>query len=497
MADPGHFDPPTSGGTTIHKVPAMSTSLLVMKFGGTSVGSAESVARAARLVAEQARLRPVAVVVSAMSQVTNRLLSTLDVAEQGDSEAVESNLERLRRTHLEACAELLPKDRAGGVATRIAEILDGFARVARGMLLLRERPPRAVDEAAPTGERISSLLVSEVLASLGVAAQPVSGTDLIVTDTAFDGANPFLEETAAKASAVLQPMLDEGVVPIIAGYNAATRDGTPTTLGRGGSDFSGSIIAASLRAAELWIWTDVDGILSCDPDIADGARLLADVTYNEAAELSYNGAKVLHPRTLAPLAELEIPVRIKNSFRPEGPGTRISNHRVEQPGVRAITSLSGVALVSMEATGLSLSGAQLMARALECAARTKVEILLMTRSSFRQNFCMLVRSEDVAALLDRLREELALELAHGYLHPIEVDHSVGLLAAVGEGMRGTPGLAGRLFTAISRQHVNIIAIAQGSSELTIAVVVNEQDLRTAVSAIHCECQLGQPVGTPH
>ena len=473
----------------------MSPSLLVMKFGGTSVGSPEAIARAARLVAEQARARPVAVVVSAMSQVTNLLLATLEAGEQGNADAVESNLDRLRHTHLEACTELLPEDRAPGVSKRIAEILDGFARVARGMLLLRERPPRAVDEAAPTGERISSLLVSEALVAMGVSAKPVSGADLIVTDSTFGGAVPFLEESASKSSALLRPMLDSGDVPVITGFNAATRDGTPTTLGRGGSDFSGSIIAASLQAAELWIWTDVDGILSCDPAIADDARLLADVTYNEAAELSYNGAKVLHPRTLAPLAELQIPVRIKNSFRPERLGTRISNHQVEQPGVRAITSLSGVALISIEATGLALSGAQLMARALECAARAKVEVLLMTRSSFRQNFCMLVRSEDVAAVLDALREELALELAHGYLQPIEVDYSVGLLAAVGEGMRGTPGLAGRLFTAISRRHVNIIAIAQGSSELTIAVVVNERDLRTAVSAIHSECQLGQPVST--
>lgn len=472
----------------------MSNSLLVMKFGGTSVGSPEAIARAVRLVAEQARIRPVAVVVSAMSQVTNLLLATLAAGERGNADAVEGNLEQLRRTHIEACDELLPEERAERVSKKIADILDGFARVARGMLLLRERPPRAADEAAPTGERISALLVSELLAAIGVSAKPVSGTDLIITDATFDGANPFLEETAAKASVQLQPMLDDGIVPIITGFNAATRDGTPTTLGRGGSDFSASIIAASLQAAELWIWTDVDGILSCDPAIAEDARLLADVTYNEAAELSYNGAKVLHPRTLAPLAELEIPVRIKNSFRPERPGTRISNHQVEQPGVRAITSLSGVALISIEATGLSLSGAQLMARALECAARAKVEVLLMTRSSFRQNFCMLVRSGAVAAVVERLREELALELAHGYLRPIEVDHSVGLLAAVGEGMRGTPGLAGRLFTAISRQHVNIIAIAQGSSELTIAVVVNEQDLRTAVSAIHSECQLGQPVG---
>ena len=475
-------------------MPLKPTSLLVMKFGGTSVGSPAAIARAAQLAAEQARIRPVAVVVSAMSQVTNRLLASLEAGERGDAEAVESNLQELRSAHLSVCSALLPASRAAEVASRIAEILDGFERVARGMLLLRERPPRAVDEAAPTGERIAALLVSEVLCAAGVPAEPVSGTDLIVTDAVFGGANPHLEETAEKARATLVPMLDGGSVPVITGFSAATRDGVATTLGRGGSDFSAAIMAASLQAAELWIWTDGDGILSCDPAIADDARLLADVTYNEAAELSYNGAKILHPRTLAPLAEREIPVHIKNSFHPERPGTRIFKHRVEQPGARAITSLSGVALIAIEASGLSLSGAQLMARALQCAARAKVEVLLMTRSSFRQNFCMLVRSEGVAAVLEHLREELALELAHGYLRPIEVDHSVGLLAAVGEGMRGTPGLAGRLFTAISKRQVNIIAIAQGSSELTIAIVVNEEDLRTAVSAIHAECRLGHRVG---
>lgn len=471
----------------------MPKPLLVMKFGGTSVGSAEAISRAAQLVAAQASGRPVAVVVSAMSQVTNRLLAILDAGTEGDAENVASSLSSLRRKHLETCAELLPAGRRPAVCERIEAILDDFGRIARGMLLLQERPPRAADMAAPAGERLSALLLSEVLTAAGTPAKAVSGTEVIVTDAAFGGAAPFLDETAQRAEERLRPLLEAGTVPIVTGYNGATREGAPTTLGRGGSDFSAAIIASALRADELWIWTDVDGILSCDPSIAPDARLLAEVTYNEAAELAYNGAKVLHPRTLAPLAETGIPVRIKNSFRPLQPGTRISSRPAGEPGVRAITSLADVALVALEAVGVSMSGAQLMARALAAAARAKVEVLLLTRSSFRQNFCMLVHRADLDTALDSLREELALELAHGYIHPIEVDHSVGLLAAVGEGMRGTAGLAGRLFTAISRENVNIIAIAQGSSELTIAIVVNENDLRTAVAAIHSECRLGRPV----
>ena len=470
----------------------MSDSVLVMKFGGTSVGSPTVIERAAGLIQEQAKRRSVAVVVSAMSQVTNLLLATLDAGARGEHSTVEANLTKLRDRHFAACSELLPSERQPEVCDRMQAILEDFARIAKGMLLLRERPQRSVDEAAPTGELLSALLMSEVLLAAGVEAEMVSGADVIVTDAAFGGAAPYLPDTSSRAESVLRPLLDEGKVPVVTGYNGSTRDGVRTTLGRGGSDFSAAIVAAGLQAEELWIWIDVDGILSCDPSIAPDARLLSEVTYNEAAELAYNGAKVLHPRTLAPLAELGIPVRIKNSFRPERSGTRISNHDGTHEGVRAVTSLSDVVLISIEAVDTSLSGAQLMARALEAAARARVEVLLLTRSSFRQNFCMLVHAAEFEAVLESLREELALELAHGYLRPIDLDHSVGLLAAVGEGMRGTPGLAGRLFTAISRENVNIIAIAQGSSELTIAIVVNQNDLRTAVSAIHCECGLGQP-----
>ena len=470
----------------------MAKPLLVMKFGGTSVGSPAAIARAADLVLEQAGVCRVAVVVSAMSQVTNMLLGALDAGSGGDQDALADVLESLRAKHQAACSELLPASRQLPVRERMEVIVSEFERLARGMLLLGERPPKAVDAAAPAGERLSSLLVSEVLKAQGVQSESVSGEGLIVTDGVHGAATPLLEETGARTDAVLRPLLTSGTVPVVTGYNGATREGVATTLGRGGSDFSAAILAAALRADELWIWSDVDGILSGDPTIAGDARLLEEVTYNEAAELAYNGAKVLHAKTLAPVADAGIPVRIKNSFHPERPGTRISAKPGGEPGVRAVTSLADVVLISIEAADLSISGAQLMARALQAAARAKVDVLLLSRSSFRQNFCMLVHAREVEAVLDSLREELALELAHGYLHPIGVDRSVGLLAAVGEGMRGTPGLAGRLFTAISRESVNIIAIAQGSSELTIAIVVNQHDLHTAVSAIHKECGLGQP-----
>ena len=468
----------------------MPQPLVVMKFGGTSVGSPRRIAHAAELIRRCAAHNRVVVVVSAMAEVTDLLLDTMKLAAAGEESTVASNLATLRERHLGTAGELLGGEGLETARSEIEALVDGFAGTARGMAMLRERPPRSVDEAVTTGERLCALLVSAVLRKDEVASEAVNAVEVIVTDVSFGDASPLMEETAEKAAARLGPLLENAVTPIVTGFNGATVDGRPTTLGRGGSDFSAAILASVLEADELWIWTDVDGILTADPRLVADARVLAEVSYNEAAELAYNGAKVLHPRTLAPLVEKGIPVWIKNSFDAAKPGTRIVSSITADHGVRAITSLAKSALITLEAANASTSGAQLMSRALGAAARANVEVLLMTRSSFRQNFCMLVRSKELADALAALHEELSLELEHGYVHPIEVDRGVGLLAAVGEGMRGTPGLAGDVFTALARHRINIIAIAQGSSELTIAIVVTQESLDQAVRALHESCGLG-------
>jgi aspartate kinase len=468
----------------------MSNHLLVMKFGGTSVGSAERISACADLIAAQ-RKRPVLAVVSAMSKVTDLLLETMRRAEAGDREGLEANVRQIEERHVAVVRTLFEPARQAALLAGIHALLQEFQRICQGMLMLSERPPRSVDEAVSTGERLTALLVATLLDARGVPAEPVNAAGVIVTDAAFGNASPIMEKTRVKARQVLSPRLDRGVVPIVTGFNGATADGRPTTLGRGGSDFSASILAAALDAEELWIWTDVDGIMTADPNVAPDAVVLDEVSYNEAAELAYNGAKVLHPRTLAPLVEKRILVWSKNSFAPHKPGTRIVPQISDLSGVRAITSLANVALITIEAVNASMQGAQLMARALEALARVNVEVLMLSRSSYRQNFCVLVRSEEREMAVESLESALALELAHGYLHPLVVDESVGLLAVVGEGMRGTPGLAGRIFSAISREGINIIAIAQGSSELTIAIVVRSDGLHQAVRAVHAECRLGE------
>jgi bifunctional aspartokinase / homoserine dehydrogenase 1 len=461
--------------------------LLVMKFGGTSMGSAERICVAARICAEQKAKRPVLTVVSAMAGVTDLLLNTLRHAEGGDEAGMGANLEQLGKRHLDTCAELLEGERRERATAGVGELIADFRRLAHGMLMLGDRPPRSVDEAVAIGERLSALLTSEYLESQGVAARAINGSDVIVTDAVFGNATPIMEATRKKTNEVIKPLLDAGVIPIVTGFNGATVDGRPTTLGRGGSDFSASILAAALDASELWIWTDVDGIMSADPRSVPDARVLDAVTYSEAAELAYNGAKVLHPRTLAPLADRQIPVWSKNSFHLEHPGTRIVSTVDAPPGPRAVTSMANVALISLEPAS-AVSGTRLMARALEALADANAEVLALTSSSYRQSFCFLVRKEELSAAMKSLENDLALELTHGYLKPIAVDEKVGLLAVVGEGMHGTPGLAGRVFSAISKENVNIIAIAQGSSELTISVVVHRDGLERAIRAVHRECR---------
>ena len=458
-----------------------------MKFGGTSMGSADRIRASADLVRKHHAERPAVIVVSAMSKVTDLLLDTLRAAERGDEAAVAANLQQLAARHEETCRDLLAKVPAG-----IGGILSEFKRITAGVQMLGVRPLASVDEAVAVGERLSALMMAEYLQSVGTPAKAVNARDVVVTDAFFGNASPIMEPTREKAAALLAPLVAQGIVPVVTGFNGATVDNRPTTLGRGGSDFSASILAAAMDASEVYIWTDVDGIMTADPRLVPDPAVLDEVTYREAAELAYNGAKVLHPRTLAPLVERQIPVWSKNSFNPGVPGTKIVPElRGVAGGPRAVTSMRGVALISLEPRSAELSGTRVMARALEALAGAGVELLAMTSSSYRQSFCILVRNEDLRRAVAALEATLSLELAHGYLEPLAEDDNVGLLAIVGEGMQGAPGWAGRIFTAISREDVNIIAIAQGSSELTIAVVVSRDGLDKAVRAVHAECRMGE------
>lgn len=464
--------------------------LLVMKFGGTSMGTPESIRTVAAICREQSSRRSTVAVVSAMSKVTDLMLETMFHAERGDEAGFSENLRRLRQRHEEACAGLIPEEFQPEVRDRLESLLARFDRIVRGMAMLRERPPRALDEAVSLGESLSATLLAGYLESVGIPAAVVPGSEVIVTDPIHGNATPRMELTAFRAKEGLLPLLTGKIFPVVTGFCGATEDGHITTLGRGGSDFTATILAAGLDASEVWIWTDVDGIMSADPRVVPDAVVLPEITYSEAAELAYNGAKILHPRTLLPIAERNIPLWSKNTFNPSFPGTKIVNRTLNGDGARAVTSSKNVVLISVDPASASVNPNAVMARCLDAVARVNAEVLAFSSSSYRQSFCLLVRRDELADATRSIETALSLELNHGYIRPLDINDDVGLLAIVGEGMKGTPGLAGRIFTAISREMVNIIAISQGASELTIAIVVRREGVEKAAKAVHAECGLG-------
>ena len=463
-----------------------------MKFGGTSVGDAACIRRSAQIVANASREHSVAVVVSAMSGVTNRLIDAAHQAKRGDRDAGKTLAEALHQQHFEALAALVSNEKSRTqVQHRIEEILAEGSRLYEGTALLRELTPRTLDSISSLGERLCAPVVSAALCELGVASSAVEATELIVTDSFHGGAEPQADATRQRSHARIGPILNAGQVPVVTGFIGATVDGVLTTLGRGGSDYSATILGAALDAEEIIIWTDVEGVLTADPRLVNEARTIPEISYREAAELAYLGAKVLHPKTLRPVLPAGIPVWIRNSFAPEKPGTKITQHgRSIGGGVKALTAIRDVALISVGGPGI-VGVPDVVGRTFSTTAQLRAEVLLISQSSSQNDICFIVAKAHAQATLEGLRREFAQDLAHQVVDHITMDPDIAIVAVVGENMRGTPGVAGRTFHALGREGVNIIAIAQGSSETNISFVVSDDSVKPALLATHREFGLGK------
>jgi bifunctional aspartokinase / homoserine dehydrogenase 1 len=468
----------------------MKPNLEVMKFGGTSMGNADCIGRAARIVAEAAANREVVVVVSAMSGVTNLLIAAAESAARGDQDAATELADRLRRQHLAVIETLISDpERQTDLIAAVEQIVEAVSGLCRGTWLLRELTPRGLDSISSAGERLSCRLLAGVLRELGGKGVAVEGTELIVTDGVHGQSTPLPQETRARATAKLRPLLELGAVPVVSGFVGASVDGTLTTLGRGGSDYSATILGAALDAAAITIWTDVDGVLTADPRLVPGARTLGEISYAEAAELAYFGARVLHPKTLRPVVQSNIPVWIRNSFVPDSAGTKItaSGHPTAR-GAKAITAISSVTLITVGGRGI-VGVPGIAAKTFTAAAQANANVLLISQSSSGNDICFIVDSTDALATVARLREIFAYDLQHEEVEHINVNAEIAIVAVVGEMMRGTPGIAGRTFKCLGEQGINIIAIAQGSSEYNVSFVVAAAEMSAAVQAVHQEFDL--------
>jgi bifunctional aspartokinase / homoserine dehydrogenase 1 len=465
----------------------MSSRLQVMKFGGTSVGDAACIARTAQIVAQAARQNSCIVVVSAMSGVTNRLIEAAQKAATGDGGEGANLVKVLREQHVSALENLITDEEVRGrVTQKLNAVLAEAKRLCDGTALLRELTPRTLDEVSSLGERLSAPLVAEAIKALGGRSESIEATELIVTDAFHGGAEPRMKLTRERAQARLKPLLAQGIVPVVTGFIGATADGKLTTLGRGGSDYSATILGAVMDATEVVIWTDVDGVLTADPRLVPEARTIPVISYREAAELAYFGAKVLHPKTLNPVMEAGITVWIRNSFAPERPGTKITPEgRSIGGGVKALTAIRDVALIAVGGPGI-VGLPDVVGRTFSTTAELRANVLLISQSSSQNDICFIVSAADAARTVEALRKEFVHDLAHHKVEHVTVVNNIAIVAVVGENMRGTPGVAGRTFAAMGRENVNLIAIAQGSSESNISFVVEEQAVKKALIATHKE-----------
>lgn len=465
--------------------------LIVMKFGGTSVGSVAALNQVIDIIKKSREQRnEVVMVASAMSGVTDLLLQGARRAETGDVETAKKARQEIMAKHTQVIESMLAGEAQASVLAEIGELLDEFEALCHSINVLGELTPRALDVIAGMGERMSVRQVAALLEHQGIPAQAIDATRLIVTDDRYGAASPLMSATAERSQNVLNPLIKEGVTPVVTGFIGATEAGIPTTLGRGGSDYSATILGRALGADEVWIWTDVNGVMTADPRVVPGARTIPHLSYAEVGEMAYFGAKVLHPQAIRPVRRSAVPVRILNTFEPDHPGTLITkdpdgSHQT----VKAVTAIKQLSLITIEGAGM-IGVPGVSARTFGAVARTGTSVLMISQSSSEQSICFVVPTSEAEKILAALQDEMALELERRDIERIHPQDDIVILAVVGAGMKGTPGIASRVFGVLGTYHINVIAIAQGSSEYNISLVVAQGDGDEAVRRIHEEFKLG-------
>lgn len=447
---------------------------LVMKFGGTSVADAEAIRHSAALVRTDGAQRAVTVV-SAMSGVTDMLIELARAASSGTRTRVHTLLGKLHERH-ESTAQ------AFGAGAAVAPLLSQLDALITGIGAVNELTPRSRDAVVSFGERLSAVIMAAAL-----EGQALTGHEAgIVTDDRHAEAAPLMKLSLHQIHETLGPRLERGERIVVTGFIAATQHGVITTIGRGGSDLTATLLGAALPADEVWIWSDVDGLMSGDPRIVPGARLLRHITFAEAIEMGQFGAKSMHPRALEPAAEYRIPVRMRNTFNPACTGTLITDGQPDGEMVRSVLRLRGSALVTI--AGAAMVGQPgTAARVFQALADVGVNVQVISQTVSEAGISVVIPQ----AQLDRARVALESRLVRtGVARNVGIRSDIDVVAVVGAGMAGVPGIAARVFGAVARRDINVMAIAQGSSELTICFVVSADASAAAVQALHDEFGLG-------
>jgi aspartate kinase len=458
------------------------TMRVVMKFGGALMDGAEQIGNSANLVAERVKKGDeVIVVVSAMANVTDDLVVMGESARLGDMERVRSKISELEKRHLDTAGKLCKDKLLNETAAKIKNLLNVLNQCLTGVFLLRELTPRSKDLILSFGERLSAPLMRAALVSKGIKAIDLTGGEVgIITDSNYGNAKPLLNITEVMVKDRLLPILKAGVTPVVTGFIGQDENGVITTLGRGGSDYTATILASAMEADEVLIWKDVDGIMTADPKLVPSAKTIPVLSYAEVMEMAYFGAKVLHPLTVTPVQERKIPIRIANAYNPSNPGTIIREKGEGTKKVKAVTAIKDLSIITTGGAGM-IGVPSVVARVFSTLAENDINVTMISQSSSQANISMVVKSTD----LERALKALKVEFRNGDLvRDIHAIPKVAVIAIVGEGMRGTKGIAARTFSAVAEAGVNVLSIAQGSSELNISFAVLEEDMQKAVEAVH-------------
>jgi len=464
---------------------------IVMKLGGSSVATGENIRHVSNIVTKNVRDNcKVAVVVSALAGVTNSLIEVAEQAKKSDEKHIQIFTKELLDRHLMVIREAITSEQTQKEVKQIAEkTIAELEKVLTGICYVGELTPKSKDYVLSFGERLSAPIVWGALKDRKLETKWFTGKEAgIVTDSNFGEADPLMNFTTHLIQERLAPLVEKGVIPVVTGYIAADQDGVVTTVGRGGSDYTATILGAALGVDEVWIWTDVDGIMTTDPKIVPSAKMLPQLSYQEATEMAIFGAKAMHPRALEPVIKENIPVRIRNVFHPENQGTLITGKpdaNVKEV-VKAVAMIKDVAMLNVSGAGM-VGAPGSYAKVLDVLGKNNINVMMISTAASEASISMIIRRGLLGRAISNL--EIALEDRGGLVSEVSAEDDVAVIAVMGANMKGTLGVASKIFTTVAKKGINIRMIAQGSSELNISFVVKEKDGEAVVRAIHEEFNL--------
>ncbi len=465
---------------------------IVMKFGGSSVANGKKIRHVANLIADN-RTEDCGIVstVSALEGVTNQLIQIAKEAKKGKRDFISKFTNELLERHLTATKVAIKNKQTREETEQVLkERVGELEIILKGIGYVNELSPKSMDNVIAYGEKLSAPIVSGALNDIGVKSTHLTGGEAgIVTDNNYGEAGLLMQVTKYQVRRRLEPLLKEGQSPVVTGFIAATQNEETTTLGRGGSDYTATILGASLEADEVWIWTDVDGLMTADPKIVSSAKTITEMSFQEATELTIFGAKAMHPRALEPARKEGIPVRIRSVFNPYNQGTLITKEQKVRPedGVKAVTLVKNVAVITVSGAGM-VGAPGTAAKVFEVLGKEKINILMISQSVSESNISLVIQRNLLERAVNTL--EIAL-LGRDFIREVMSEDDVCVVAVLGAGMKGIPGVASRIFLAVAKEGINVRMIAQGSSELNVSFVVKEKNGANTVKAIHKEFKLNE------